>query len=33
MNNIVVNLRKNCIYALEKELFDKQSKLMYYVEI
>ena len=33
MNNIVVNLRKNCIFALEKDLFDKQSKLMYYVEV
>ena len=24
---------KKYIFALEKELFDKQSKLMYYVEV
>ena len=33
MNDIVVNSHKNCIFALEKELFDKQSKLMFYVEV
>ena len=33
MNDIVVNSHKNCIFTLEKELLDKQSKLMYYVEV
>lgn len=33
MNDIVVKSHKKYILALEKEFFDKQSKLMYYVEV
>ena len=33
MNDIVVKSHKKYILALEKELVDKQSKLMYYVEV
>lgn len=33
MNDIVVKSHKKYILALEKELFDKQSKLMYYAEV
>ena len=33
MNEIAVYPHKTCIFALGKELFDKQSKLMYYAEV
>lgn len=33
MNEIAVYPHKTCIFAPRKELFDKQSKLMYYAEV